>query len=125
VRAELGLGPGRPVGHQAVERLMRAAGIQGVSGRPRSRKSAPHAAATERGGRHFARGAPAPLWVTDITEHPPRAGKVDGAVVLDAGSRRVVGWSIDAAPTAALVTNALSMAMERRRPAGPTVLHSA
>ena len=46
------------------------------------------------------------------------------AVVLDAFSRRVVGWSIDAAPTAALVTNALGMAVDRRRPTGPTVIHS-
>jgi putative transposase len=60
----------------------------------------------------------------DITEHPTREGKVYCAVVLDACSRRVVGWSIDAAPTAALVTNALSTAIERRRPAGPTVVHS-
>ena len=45
VRAELVLGQGIRVGHQAVERLMHAAGIQGLSGRPRYRKSAPHAAA--------------------------------------------------------------------------------
>src|SRR5207245_492088 len=34
------------------------------------------------------------LWVTDITEHPTREGKLFCAVVLDAWSRRVVGWSI-------------------------------
>jgi putative transposase len=124
VQAELVLGQGIAVGHQAVERLMRAAGIQGVSGRPRYRKSAPRVAATDRVGRQFARDAPDQLWVTDITEHPTREGKVYCAVVLDACSRRVVGWSIDAAPTAALVTNALSMAIETRRPTGHTVIHS-
>jgi putative transposase len=124
VQAELVLGQGIAVGHQAVERLMRAAGIRGLSGRPRYRKSAPQAAATDRVGRQFAREATDELWVTDITEHPTREGKVYCAVVLDACSRRVVGWSIDAAPTAALVTNALSMAIETRRPAGPTVIHS-
>ena len=103
---------------------MRAAGIQGLSGRPRYRKSAPHAAATDRVGRQFAREEPDQLWVTDITEHPTREGKVYCAVVLDAYSRRVVGWSIDAAPTAALVTNALGMAIDARRPAGSTVIHS-
>ena len=36
------------------------------------------------------------------------------AVVLDAYSRRVVGWSIDASQTSALVTNALSMAISNR-----------
>jgi transposase InsO family protein len=61
--------------------------------------------------------------VTDLTEHPTREGKVDCAVVLDVFARRVVGWSIAAAPTAALVTNALSMALDTRRPTGPTVIH--
>jgi transposase InsO family protein len=56
------------------------------------------------------------LWVTDITEHPTREGKVYCAVVLDTFSRRVVGWSIDATPTAALVTNALGMAIQTRTP---------
>jgi putative transposase len=124
VHAELVLGQGISVGHQAVERLMRVAGIQGLSGRPRYRKSTPQAAASDLVGRKFAREAPDRLWVTDITEHPTREGKVYCAVVLDACSRRIVGWSIDAAPTAALVTNALGMAIDARRPAGSTVIHS-
>ena len=48
------------------------------------------------------------------TEHPTREGKVYCCVVLDTYSRRVVGWSIDASPTAALVTNALGMAIDSR-----------
>jgi putative transposase len=64
------------------------------------------------------------LWVTDITEHPTREGKVDCAVVLDACSRRVVGWSIDASPTAALVTNALDMAIDTRTPPAGAIIHS-
>src|SRR5918998_3355220 len=55
VQAELVLGQGVAVGHQAVERLMRAAGIRGLSGRPRYRKSAPHAVAADRVGRRFSR----------------------------------------------------------------------
>ncbi len=43
--------------------------------------------------------------------------------MLDAFSHRVVGWSIDASPTAALVTNALGMAIDNRRPGG-TIIHS-
>ena len=124
VHAELVLGQGISIGHQAVERLLRAAGIQGLAGRPRLRKSAPRVTATDRVDRQFAREAPDQLWVTDITEHPTREGTVYCAVVLDAYSRRVVGWSIDASPTAALVTNALGMALETRRPTGPTVIHS-
>ena len=54
VHAELVLGQGMKIGHQAVERLMRAAGIRGLSGRPRYRKSAPHAAATDLVQRAFA-----------------------------------------------------------------------
>ena len=47
------------------------------------------------------------------------------AVVLDTASRRVVGWPIDSRPTAALVTNALGMAIDQRRPPeGETVIHS-
>ena len=46
------------------------------------------------------------------------------AVVLDAWSRRVVGWSIDSRPSTALVTNALGMAIDQRRPHGDTVIHS-
>jgi putative transposase len=45
-------------------------------------------------------------------------------VVLDSFSRRVVGWSIDTAPTAALVTNALGMAIDRRIPSTGAIVHS-
>jgi putative transposase len=62
--------------------------------------------------------------VTDITEHPTREGKVYCAVVLDVWSRRVVGWSIDASPTAALVTNALGMASNSRTPPTGAIIHS-
>ena len=58
------------------------------------------------------------------TEHPTREGKVYCAVVLDAWSRRVVGWSIDSRPSTALVTNALGMAIDQRRPHVDTVIHS-
>ena len=45
-------------------------------------------------------------------------------MVRDSFSRRVVGWSIDAAPTAALVTNALGMAIDRRIPPAGGIVHS-
>jgi transposase InsO family protein len=123
VHAELTLGQGLVVGRCAVELLMRRAGIAGVSGRPRFRRI-PHAAtAADLVERRFRSEDPDELWVTDITEHPTHEGKVYCAVVLDVFSRRVVGWSIDASPTAALVTNALGMAIEQRGPDG-TVIHS-
>ncbi|MFJ2967596.1 DDE-type integrase/transposase/recombinase [Streptomyces collinus] len=75
--------------------------------------------------RNFTRHARDQLWVTDITEHPTFEGKVHCAVVLDTFSRRVVGWSIDASPTAALTTNALTMTIGNRSPSpGSTIIHS-
>jgi putative transposase len=73
--------------------------------------------------RDFARTEPNRLWLTDITEHPTREGKVYCAVVLDAFSRRVVGWAIDSSQTSSLVVNALGMAIENRQAEGP-VIHS-
>ena len=46
------------------------------------------------------------------------------AVVLDTFSRRVVGWSIDSSQTAALVTNALGMAIGNRDPQAGGIIHS-
>ena len=124
VHAELTLGRGILVGHSAVELLMHRAGIQGLTGRPAWRRGPrPEPSAVDLVDRQFARTEPNQLWVTDITEHPTREGKVYCAVVLDTYSRRVVGWSIDAFPTAALVTNALGMAIDTRRPHG-TIIHS-
>jgi len=123
IHAELTLGHGLEVGRCAVEMLMRRAGLAGLSGRPRYRRIPHVATASDLVERQFRREEPDRLWVTDITEHPTREGKVYCAVVLDAFSRRVVGWSIDASPTAALVTNALGMAIEQRGPDG-TVIHS-
>jgi putative transposase len=104
---------------------LRRAGLQGVTGRPKFRRGLrPEATADDLVKQQFARAGCDQLWVTDSTEHPIREGKLYCAVVLDACSRRVVGWSIDATPTAALVTNALGMAIESRRPAAGTLIHS-
>jgi putative transposase len=125
VHAELTLGRGISVGYHAVELLMRRAGLQGVTGRPKFRRGLrPEATAGDLVQRQFARTGRDQLWVTDITEHPTREGKLYCAVVLDACSRRVVGWSIDATPTAALVTNALGMAIQSRKPTPGTLIHS-
>ncbi len=124
VHADLTLGHGIRIGHQTVELLMRLAEIQGITGRPKFRHVPGVATAADRVERQFHRGRPDELWVTDITEHPTREGKVYCAVVLDAWSRRVIGWSIDARPTTALVTNALGMAIEQRRPGRETIIHS-
>ncbi|MGJ5797420.1 hypothetical protein [Streptomyces griseorubiginosus] len=51
--------------------------------------------------RNFTRHARDQLWAADITEHPTLEGKVYCAVVLGTFSGRLLGWSIDASPTAA------------------------
>ena len=123
VHAELTIGMGIVVGHGAVEMLMRRAGLQGLPNKRRFRTKVQAATASDLVGRSFARSEPDQLWVTDITEHHTREGKVYCSVVLDVFSRRVVGWSIDSAPTASLVTNALGMAIGNRNPDG-TLIHS-
>jgi transposase InsO family protein/transposase-like protein len=124
VHAELVLGQGITVGHNAVAMLMRRAGLAGLPGarRPRSKHQTPTVGDLVE--REFARAEPDQLWVTDITEHPTREGKVYCSVVLDVFSRRVVGWSIDSSPTATLVTSALGMAIDARRPEPGALIHS-
>ncbi len=127
IHAELTMGRGVEVGHNQVGLLMRRAGLQGAAGRRKWKRIRPDNIATDLVDRTFARSGPNQLWVTDITEHPTREGKVYCCVVLDTYSRRVVGWSIDASPTAALVTNALGMAIDSRlgKTTEPgTIIHS-
>jgi putative transposase len=124
MHAELTLGHGLAVGEEAVWLLMRKARLQGLTGRPAYRRVPHQPTAGDLVDRNFARSDPDRLWVTDITEHPTREGKVYCAVVLDVFSRRVVGWSIDSCQNAALVTNALGMAIGQRNPTGETVIHS-
>lgn len=110
-RAELGLGPRSHVSHSTVELLMQRVGLPGLPGsrRPRAKHVTPSLADLVE--RNFTRHARDQSWGTDITEHPIFAGKVYCAVVLDTFSRRVVGCSVDASPTAALTANALAMAI--------------
>jgi transposase InsO family protein len=64
------------------------------------------------------------LWVSDITEHPTREGKVYCCCVLDTCSRRIVGWSIDSVQDTTFVVNALDMAIKQRRVKKGSVVHS-
>ena len=56
------------------------------------------------------------LWVADITYVPTARGFLYLAIVLDVVSRRVVGWAMETHLRAALVLQALDMAVKRRRP---------
>ena len=112
-------------GRKRVARLMRGAGIVGVHRRRyvattvRDKGATP---APDLVRRDFHPAGPDRLWVADITELPTQAGPLYLAMVLDAWSRRVVGWSMDPSATAGLVTRALDMALLRRRP-GPGLVH--
>jgi hypothetical protein len=69
VHAELTLGHGVAVGHEAVWLLMRTAGLHGVSGRPKYRRIPNQPTADDLVDRDFARSEPDQLWVTDIERH--------------------------------------------------------
>jgi putative transposase len=112
-------------GHNAVANIMRELGIKGLPNRRLPRG----ARVGGLGGpdlvrRAFRREAPDQLWMTDITEHPTREGKIYCCVVIDAFSRYVVGWAVDSTQTTVLVTNALGMATRRRDPVGGLVIHT-
>jgi len=64
------------------------------------------------------------LWVADITYIRLRAEFVYLAVVLDAFSRRVIGWALGRSLEAGLALSALGMALRQRRPAPGLVHHS-
>ena len=119
VHAEL-RAQGVRVGRKRVARLMRAAGLAGVSRRKytvttvRGREA--HGI-TDLVTRNFRATAPNTLWVADITYIPTWAGFLYLAVVLDAWSRRIVGWAMAAHLRTALVLEALNMAFTQRRPA--------
>jgi putative transposase len=116
VTAELRYGRRIVAGHNAVEAIMREIGIKGLPTR-RLPKGARVAQVTSLDlvGRVFARDRPNQLWMTDITEHPTREGKVFCAIVRDAFSRMIVGWAIDSTQTTRLVLNALGLATQRRQ----------
>jgi len=127
VAAELALGYEITVNHKAVAALMRGLGLQGLPAR-KGKRAGPAGAevafSTDLVLRQFARPARDQLWLTDITEHPTREGKLYCCVVLDAHSRRVVGWSIDSRQAVSLVTSALGMAISNRKPRPETIIHS-
>jgi putative transposase len=127
VRAELAAGHGVRCSRRRVARLMRSAGLHGCHRRKgirTTRREAAAAVAADLVQRVFTAAAPDRLWVADITYLPTGAGFLYLAVVLDAFSRRVVGWAMAADLGARLVVDALAMALRRRRPAPGLIHHS-
>jgi IS30 family transposase len=117
VHAELAAN-GIHIGRKRVARLMSQSRIAGVSRRR-------FVTTTVRDGgrqapdlvdRNFTAAAPDRLWVADITYIPTWAGFLYVAVVLDAFSRRIVGWSMSTTLATQVVLDALNMALATRRP---------
>ena len=123
LRADL-VEEGTSVSRKRVARLMRRAGIRGVTRRGftvTTRRDRSHAVAPDLLRREFVAQGPNETWVADITYVPTWAGFLYLAVVIDLWSRRVVGWAMRTHLRTELVTEALEMAIERRRPKG--VIH--
>lgn len=107
------------ISRRRIARLMRAMGLAGVSRRKRTtttvrdREQRP---APDLVDRNFTAAGPDRLWVADITYIPTWAGFLYLAVVLDAWSRRVVGWAMATHLRTELVLDALNMALAQRQP---------
>ena len=117
-------------GRKRVARLMRNAGLVGCGGRRKSIRT------TRRGEgervpvapdlveRNFTPEDPNRLWVADITYARSWEGWLYLAFVLDACSRKVVGWSMANHLRTELVLDALNMAIHNRRPTPGLIHHS-
>ena len=127
IRNELRLGYGEGCSRTTVARLMAICGAVGIHYRRRGGCTRPGDGDTadDRVNRAFDPDGPDKLWVMDVTEHRTGTGKVYLAVVLDAWSRRVVGWSIADHLRAELVADAVQMAIWwRQPPIDQTIAHS-
>jgi len=126
VHAELRAG-GTRCARKRVARLMRTAGLVGCHRRRRARTTVAdpaHAPAPNLVARDFAAPAPDRLWIGDITYVPTREGWLYLAVLLDAHSRRVVGWAMADHLRTELALDALHMALRARRPPPGLVHHT-
>ena len=112
------------VGRKRVTRLLKQAGLRGVSRRKwpvttvRAERTRPVPDLVQRG---FTATGPNQLWVADITYIPTWGETLYLAVVLDVWSRRIVGWAMATHLRTGLVVAALDMAITQRRPQG--VIH--
>ncbi len=116
---------GTRVGCKRVARLMRAAGIRGVSRRRgfivTTQRDPKRPAAPDLVKRQFSAAGPNQLWVADMTYVPTWGGFIFLAIVLDVWSRRIVAWAMGEQMSADLVLAALNMAITQRRPSN--VIH--
>jgi len=114
-------------GRKRVARLMRKEGLKGcLRGRKKrtTRRDGSALPAPDLVHRDFTAVAPDRLWVADITYVRTEEGFLYLAFVLDAYSRRLVGWAMATHLRTELVVDALQMAIRRRRPSAGLIHHS-
>ncbi len=107
-------------------RLLRAAGLAGYHRRrPRTAVADPaQPAAPNLVARDFSAAGVHRLWLGDSTSLPTREGWLYRAVLLEAHSRRVVGWALADHVRTELARDALTMARQARRPSPGLVHHT-
>jgi putative transposase len=116
---------GEQVGRDRVKRLTRTNGIQGAKRRGKPRRTTrpdPDARRPDLVKRDFTALAPDRLWVADISYLRCWEGLVFFAFVIDASSRRVVGWQLASDMRTTLVLDALRMAPGTRAPGADVAL---
>jgi putative transposase len=104
---------GHDIGRDQVGRLMGQLGIHGVSRRRKARTTIPDEEADRPADlvdRDFTADAPNQLWVTDLTYVPTWDAMGYVCFIIDAFSRRIVGWRVAAHMRTAMVLDALEMA---------------
>jgi putative transposase len=118
---------GETCGRHRVRRLRRDHAIQSRRRRRYLHTRAPYQrtpVAPNRLSWPFVSSGPDRVWVADITYVPTQQGWLYLAAVLDMYSRRLIGWAMGERPDQALASDALAMAIVRRRPAPGAVHHS-
>jgi transposase InsO family protein len=119
---------GRNIGRGRIERLMRRHGIRAIMAPPRrvrttdSRHALP--IAPNLLARDFTAAAPNRIWLADITYVPTGEGWLYLAAVMDLFSRKIVGWAMRDYLRTELASSALTMALQRQRPAVGLIHHS-
>ncbi|MFD5575023.1 IS3 family transposase [Streptomyces cadmiisoli] len=116
------------VGRKRVERLMRQAGLAGISPRRSkgfTRRDPDADLAPDLVQRDFTAHAPNRLWVTDLTMIPTLEGPLWLSAIRDAFSRRVVAWETSARADADLVLTSLEYALASREVAPGKLVHHA
>lgn len=126
IHAEL-VRSGLRVAYKRVQRLMSELGLVSVHPKPRRKTTIPAATPSQLPdlvGRDFSPVTPNAVWYGDITYVRTWDGWAYIASVIDGCSRKVVGWAIADHMRTELVTAALAMALEQRRPKHDVIFHS-